>query len=126
LKALVVSSDDPGGEVLAVYLRQNGWLADRVQGPEEALARLPSYCPDVLVIDHLPPGMDGIELLNVLREEQATEELPVLFLSAGPDYEVTNLEAAAQALGPAAVLRKTREAPEAVLLVMAQLTKGGG
>ncbi len=41
--------------------------------------------PDLIILDVMMPGMDGIELCRVLRERTDTAELPILILSARGD-----------------------------------------
>jgi CheY-like chemotaxis protein len=50
-------------------------------GPQ-ALAVLQSWTPDAILIDVMMPGMDGFTLCRTIREQPATRDIPVLFLSA--------------------------------------------
>lgn len=48
----------------------------------ECLAILAEWRPDVIVMDVRMPGMDGPELLSHVREDPATADVPVVFLTA--------------------------------------------
>jgi PAS domain S-box-containing protein len=63
----------------------------------EALAAIRRRPPDLLVADMMMPGMDGLGLLRELRREPATQELPVIMLSAraGEDASIAGLQAGA-------------------------------
>jgi diguanylate cyclase (GGDEF)-like protein len=51
----------------------------------EALALATSESPDLIVLDVAMPGMDGYEVLRRLKEEPATRDIPVIFLTTpGP------------------------------------------
>ena len=50
--------------------------------PSEALPQLVAAPPDVLLLDQMMAGMDGITLLKQLREHAATKHLPVLICTA--------------------------------------------
>ena len=79
----VVDDDAEIRTMLATYLGQQGYdvrtLADGVQ----LMARLQSQRPDVLVLDLMLPGDDGLTLLRRLRD--ADDDLPVLMLTARAD-----------------------------------------
>jgi CheY-like chemotaxis protein len=43
--------------------------------------------PTLIIVDHVLPGMDGIELINRLSNDMRTSEIPVLLLSTKADLE---------------------------------------
>ena len=49
---------------------------------EEALARIQAKCPDVILLDLIMPGMDGFQLLDVLRSDEALSSIPVFLVTA--------------------------------------------
>jgi signal transduction histidine kinase/FixJ family two-component response regulator len=62
-----------------------------------ALAMVREYQPDLVLADVMMPGMDGFELLQTLRSNQETSNMPVILLSAraGEEAQVEGLQAGA-------------------------------
>jgi DNA-binding response OmpR family regulator len=77
---ILLVDDDPGLLVpLAEQLRLDGFDVQTARDGEEALRRLDSSWPDLLIIDLLMPRMDG---LTLAREVKARADLPIIVLSA--------------------------------------------
>lgn len=64
---------------------------------EQALALCRERHPDLVLLDVLMPGMDGLEVCRLLQAETATQDIPVIFVTArsDPDAETRGLEAGA-------------------------------
>jgi len=81
-KVLVVDDDAEIGRLVASYLRQNGF-AVRVAGNEAGMRQmLMAESPDLLVLDVMLPGKDGLTIMRELRADAGTALLPVLMLTA--------------------------------------------
>lgn len=83
MKKILVVDDEAGvRDTLGRFLRSLGYdvafAADGLQGLEAARAAL----PDLMVLDVDMPRMTGIELCAVLKTDEATRRVPVLFLTA--------------------------------------------
>jgi DNA-binding response OmpR family regulator len=77
---ILIVDDDPGLLVLlAEQLRSDGFEVQTARDGEEALRRLSSGWPDLLVVDMMMPRKDG---LTLAREIKATADLPIIVLSA--------------------------------------------
>jgi DNA-binding response OmpR family regulator len=76
---LVVDDEPMVREVVARYLQLDGFRVDEVADGAAALDRLASHRPDVVVLDIMLPGTDGLTILRRLRE---TDEVPVILLTA--------------------------------------------
>ncbi len=61
----------------------------------DALERVRQYHPDLVLTDHMMPGMSGRDLLNAVRADPALRDTPVIFLTAraGTDARVESLDA---------------------------------
>ena len=70
---------------------------------EEALAAAPEFAPDLVILDVMMPGMDGLETLQRLRDLGAFETTPVVFMTAKAQSGETQRFRAA---GAAAVISK--------------------
>ncbi|MFO1127250.1 MAG: response regulator transcription factor [Rhodospirillales bacterium] len=80
MRVLIIEDDDETAEYLAKGLSESGHLADRAATGTDGLAMALSGTYDVMVVDRMLPGMDGLSLVRVLREEAVST--PVLILSA--------------------------------------------
>ena len=64
---------------------------------QEALRAISEQEPDIVLLDLSMPGMDGLQVLQVLRKEEAYASLPVIMLTARKEYEdrIAGLDAGA-------------------------------
>ena len=77
---ILIVDDDPNLLViLADQLRMDGYQVQTARDGDEALRRLKSGWPDLLIIDMMMPRMDG---LTLAREIKAQADLPIIVLSA--------------------------------------------
>lgn len=80
---IVVVDDDPMIRFLVQeYLKASGFTVDAFESGKDALAALPSLTPNLVMLDLQMPGMNGIEVLQQLRANPGTADVPVLMLSA--------------------------------------------
>jgi putative two-component system response regulator len=68
----------------AIGLQRDGWQVEIAPTAEEGLRQALSSPPDLLLLDIMLPGMDGVEMLSRLRSNPKTQNLPVLVLSNSP------------------------------------------
>ena len=81
-KILVVDDDARLRDLLRRYLGENGYsvfVADSAQAMNRLWQR-ERY--DLLILDLMMPGMDGFEVLEVMRREEAWRDIPVIILTA--------------------------------------------
>ncbi len=87
-KVLVV--DDEPNIVLSLefLMEQAGFEVVTAEDGEQALARVNDSHPDLLLLDISLPGISGFDVLERLRGEAATAQLPIIMLTAhGRDVE---------------------------------------
>ena len=59
-----------------------GWEVSDVSSGTLAVERAGEIAPDVILLDAMMPGLDGLSTLRALSEDPATANVPVIFLSA--------------------------------------------
>ncbi|WP_050374122.1 response regulator transcription factor [Streptomyces acidiscabies] len=85
MKRVLVVDDDPTvSEVVAGYLDRAGFAVEVAADGPAAVARAAAHPPDLVVLDLMLPGMDGLE---VCRRVRADGPLPVIMLTARGDEE---------------------------------------
>ena len=83
---VLVVEDEPDIRALIVHhLTRDGFRCRTAADGAEALARLRSGVPDLVVLDLMLPGMDGLELTRRMRAEPAWAGLPIIMLTAKAD-----------------------------------------
>lgn len=89
VQILVVDDDESNRFMLSQRLRQLGFPhVIEVASGEAALAYVRRATPDLVLLDVMMPGIDGVQVLQALRKEGRLSELPVLMVSAHDDLEV--------------------------------------
>ncbi|MFC5721472.1 response regulator transcription factor [Streptomyces gamaensis] len=83
-RVLVVDDDPTVAEVVAGYLDRAGFAVDRAADGPGALERAGAARPDLVVLDLMLPGMDGLEVCRRLREDGP---VPVIMLTARGEEE---------------------------------------
>jgi DNA-binding response OmpR family regulator len=78
-RILVVDDDATVSEVVARYLERDGYLVETVADGRQALDRALAEPPDLVVLDLMLPGMDGLEICRRLR---ALAPVPIVILTA--------------------------------------------
>jgi len=78
-RILVVDDDPMVATTVQRVLRPEGYEVDVALGGQEALERARAHQPDLVVLDLMMPGIDGLEVCRQLR---ATGTLPILMLTA--------------------------------------------
>ena len=93
MKILVVEDDAETADYVANGLREEGHLVASVASGNEALTTVMEENFDLLIVDRMIPGLDGLRLVRALRV--AERNLPVLFLTAlgGIEDRVSGLNA---------------------------------
>ena len=83
---VLVVEDEPDIQALIVHhLTRDGFRCRTAADGPEALARLRAGVPDLVVLDLMLPGIDGLELTRRLRAEPAWARLPIIMLTAKSD-----------------------------------------
>lgn len=91
---LVVDDDQDLAEMLGIVLTSSGFDVDLVSRGDEALEVFRNNPPDLVLLDVMLPGIDGIEVCRLIRQESM---VPIVMLSAKGETQdiVRGLEAGA-------------------------------
>ena len=84
---LLIEGDPTLLEITAFRLELLGYAVETLDTAERALEWLRDKLPALIIVDHVLPGMDGIEFINRLSNDTRTSEVPVMFLSTNGDLE---------------------------------------
>lgn len=82
MRKIVIIEDVEDNRELLYYLLRDEFHVTRFGSGEEALRHFAVETPDLIILDIRLPGMDGIEVLNRVRQHEHLRQLPVLALTA--------------------------------------------
>lgn len=101
---ILLVEDEPNiVESLSFILKRANFEVDTVNDGAEALKRVRREAFDVLVLDIMLPGMNGLDVLKAIRSDQALASLPVMVLTAKGQ---ANDRRTAEAIGASAFITK--------------------
>ena len=78
---LVVDDEASVVEVVSLYLKRDGFQVRSAQDGREALKAIQTKLPDLVVLDVMLPGLDGLEIMRRLRADPSSD-VPVILLTA--------------------------------------------
>ena len=81
-RILVAEDDGDIAQLIAATLNRAGHSAETTASGTDALARVRTNPPDLLVLDVMLPGMSGLEVCRILRSHEATARLPIILVTA--------------------------------------------
>jgi DNA-binding response OmpR family regulator len=86
-KILVVEDEEILLTALREELESGGYSTEGAVDGVDGLEKVKSYKPELILLDLLMPKMDGMEMLQKLKEDSETREVPVVILTNLSDYE---------------------------------------
>lgn len=92
MMALILAADDDPiiRRLLEVNLEMEGYDVVLAEDGAIAVEKAREHQPDVILLDVMMPNMDGVEACRQLKADDATKDIPVVFLSArARDADVT-------------------------------------
>lgn len=93
-RIIIVEDERDIAELVDHYLRKEGFQTEIVADGARALDRIRRTSPDLVVLDLMLPGMDGLEICRALRSDEGFRSLPIIMLTAkgGESDKVAGLE----------------------------------
>jgi two-component system, OmpR family, alkaline phosphatase synthesis response regulator PhoP len=79
---LVVEDEEDIRELVSYNLLKEGYQVAGVATGEEALSAIESKPPDVVLLDLMLPGLDGLSVCRKMKENELTRSIPVIMLTA--------------------------------------------
>lgn len=83
---LVVDDADETSEVLSLILKMDGYQVFRASNGVEGLAKAREVKPDLVLVDHRMPVMDGATMGELLRSHPSLGNLKIVMHSCLPEY----------------------------------------
>lgn len=115
-KMLLIDDEPFLLKVLLVRLKHWGYDALGAENGPEGFALMHKNKPDLIILDKEMPGMNGEEVVRIVRRDPALKDIPIILISA----DVENIEACAKACGLSYFLAKPFE-PEDLLDMLQKL-----
>jgi DNA-binding response OmpR family regulator len=80
---VVIAEDEPDLRKLLVYtLESEGYTVEAFGAGDDCLEHLQAEpVPELVILDIMMPGMDGVDVLERIREDDRLADIPVVFLS---------------------------------------------
>jgi len=82
VRILIVEDDHDIAALIAHYLEKAGYGSEIVADGAQALATAKATLPDLVILDLMLPGIDGLEVCRALRLDARTAALPIIMLTA--------------------------------------------
>ena len=86
-KILLIEDEADLVQALVMRLKAEGYQAAHVADGISALERAREEKPDLILLDICLPGRNGFEVFQLLRQDPATERIPIVFLTARSTVE---------------------------------------
>lgn len=111
-KILLVEDDMFLSKIMEERLQDEGWEVNLAGNGEEGIQKVKSYLPDLVLLDMILPKMNGFEVLEALKRDSQTKNIPVIVLSnLGQDEDIKN----AKKIGAADYLVKSNFSIKAII-----------
>ncbi len=98
VKKILIADDEPDIlEIIQYNLQNEGYEVIIAKNGNEAIEQAKRFTPDLIILDIMMPGKNGIEVCNILRMQPAFNDTLIIFLTALSDEgtEVKGLETGA-------------------------------
>ena len=79
---LVVEDDHDIAELVAHYLQRAGYLTEVLNSGSDVLPRVREQAPDLVLLDLMLPGLNGLEICRAMRSEPTLAAIPIIMLTA--------------------------------------------
>ncbi len=81
-KILLIEDEPNIAQAISFILKRDGWAVTTHEDGRTAFGAIIRHAPDLLILDVMLPGRSGYDILQDVRSDAATLDLPVLMLTA--------------------------------------------
>src|SRR6056297_1165668 len=81
-KVLIVEDEADIANLIEFHLTRNGFEARIAPTGEEALTQVEHSAPDLIILDIMLPGVDGLEVCRRIKRESSKSHIPIIMVSA--------------------------------------------
>ncbi|MFA5554323.1 MAG: response regulator [Phycisphaerae bacterium] len=90
-RILVVDDEEDVLELVRFNLDKNGYKIDTAVTGEQVLNKARAKLPDLIILDLMLPGIDGLEVCKTLKSDSKTANIPIIMLTAkGEDADIVS------------------------------------
>ncbi|MEM0966034.1 MAG: winged helix-turn-helix domain-containing protein [Verrucomicrobiota bacterium] len=121
-KILVVDDETDATDLLSYQLESAGFTPKITNQSEKAISLAREFCPDLILLDVMMPGLSGLQISHALKADEALSRIPVILLTARgePEDRIKGLET-----GVDDYLAKPFDSRELILRIRAVLKRAG-
>lgn len=80
-KVLIVDDEADIREIIKFYLEEEGFNILEAKSGNEAIMLAKTYSPDLITLDIILPGIDGFEVISILKKDEKTKDIPIIIIS---------------------------------------------
>ncbi len=88
-KIFIIDDDEALLESLEALLIGEGYQVKAASDTQNLIAKITTYIPDVILLDYLLPNQNGEEVVELLKKQSSTKDIPIIMISAS--YTAKNI-----------------------------------
>ncbi|MFH2111385.1 MAG: response regulator [Candidatus Bathyarchaeota archaeon] len=81
-RILLIEDEEDIRNLVHRILTSNGFEVSRASSGEEALVKMPTSKPDLIILDLMMKGLSGLEICRLLKSKESTRHIPIIVLTA--------------------------------------------
>ena len=83
-KVILIDDDQSICDSVSLILKEDGYEVNAYKNAPDALEKMESYKPDVILLDFLLSGTDGLAVTKRIRTTETLKNIPIVLFSAHP------------------------------------------
>ena len=87
-RILIIDDSNTNVVLLESLLKKNGYDVSSALSAREGLKAIENGKPDLIYLDFLMPEIDGLQFMDILKENKSWKDIPIVMLSAISDREI--------------------------------------